>query len=277
MAQETGERPEEWCEAPQIYINDITARFGLQTVYVPDAIDGDIVFVHGLGGSARKTWSSTRELDSFWPGWLPEDETDGDGDEPAALSRFRISTFGYNAKFKGAATNLDIIDFAKDLLLQLATDLGSQKGEREQRATPILFVVHSLGGLVVKKAVALGRHDRQYAAVAARIRGVVFLATPHHGSAYAPVLNRVLAITPARAAPRAYIAALGVQSTVIQDINDGFQLYANDLLLFSFYETKKMKVGFTSVMVRCITHDVGVLADGGIGCNQGIGSHGIRE
>lgn len=122
-------------------------------------------------------WSWKRDVTSFWPTWL------GDNDD---LSSFRIFSFGYNANIKGAATNLNTIDFAKDLLFSMLSFSGrSQDGTEGSfsiESRPIIFVAHSMGGLVVKKAYILGKHDRQYSDVIAQVHGILFLATPHRGS-----------------------------------------------------------------------------------------------
>ena len=68
-----------------------------------------IVFVHGLGGSAKETWTHYPSK-IFWPTLLHEDDR---------FANVRISTFGYDADFKNifAAKNvLGIPDFAKQLL-----------------------------------------------------------------------------------------------------------------------------------------------------------------
>lgn len=58
----------------------------------------DIVFVHGLGGSSRMTWSKNRDLDFFWPLRFLPFERD--------INEARISTFSYNANFRpGSAKN----------------------------------------------------------------------------------------------------------------------------------------------------------------------------
>jgi hypothetical protein len=73
----------------------------------------DIIFVHGLGGSAISTWTSTTASKTFWPTLLHEDDR---------LANARISTFGYDSDFKNifAAKNvLKITDFADQLLASL--------------------------------------------------------------------------------------------------------------------------------------------------------------
>jgi hypothetical protein len=96
---------------------------------------GDIIFVHGLGGSAKMTWCWNRDLNYFWPSWLA---SEGD------LSSYRIFTFGYNSDFAGADTNLNIVDFAKDLLFQMLT-FSDGLGEKSVRIgdRSIIFVCHS--------------------------------------------------------------------------------------------------------------------------------------
>lgn len=80
---------------------------GLNVVCNPPDAVADLIFIHGLGGSSRKTWSWQRKSEYFWPAWLQEELT---------LSPLRVFTFGYNANFLGQDTPVNILDFAKDLL-----------------------------------------------------------------------------------------------------------------------------------------------------------------
>jgi hypothetical protein len=99
-------------------------RFGLEILYQPEAAPRklvQIIFVHGLGGSKRGTWTHSKE--NFWPPWLPDEK---------GLENVRIATFGYNSTFNVLApnTNLSIPTFANQLLFsmgQLAYRHGSVK------------------------------------------------------------------------------------------------------------------------------------------------------
>jgi hypothetical protein len=85
----------------------------------------DIIFVHGLGGTSRATWSKGRDPEFFWPEkWLPT--------EPA-ISSARILSFGYNANFAatGAAPITGIVDFAKDLLYAMKFAKDGELNELE--------------------------------------------------------------------------------------------------------------------------------------------------
>ncbi len=235
--------PSEWSRSPPSLRRDSTASLsssplGLHIVHQPDKLSGDIVFVHGLGGSPYKTWTWNQDdQDSFWPAWLPDCDP--------CLANFRVSTFGYNAKFKGSATNLDIIDFAKDLLFELAAAFDIQD---QSRSRPIIFIVHSLGGLVIKKAYTLGKHDEQYKGITERVRGMIFLSTPHRGTQYAKTLNNILSAAIGTSA-KAYVAALSLQSSTIQDINENFRIHCKDIKLCSVFETLKTHLSVSKVLV----------------------------
>lgn len=83
---------------------------GLHVLHGPRTEENtvNLIFVHGLGGSAKETW--THSSKTFWPTLLHHDDR---------FRNTRISTFGYNANFKNVFAQknaLGITDFAKQLL-----------------------------------------------------------------------------------------------------------------------------------------------------------------
>jgi len=87
--------------------------YGLQILHEPRTTTAsnnvDLIFVHGLGGSAKGTWTHPA-TQGFWPTWLHETEE---------FKNVRISTFGYNANYRnifGQRNALGIDDFSKQLL-----------------------------------------------------------------------------------------------------------------------------------------------------------------
>lgn len=88
--------------------DDAKGSFGLNTLFNPaESAIADLVFVHGLGGGSRSTWTKSSELSLFWPQeWLPQD---------SAFQDVRIHSFGYNSNWEREST-LNIHDFAKSLL-----------------------------------------------------------------------------------------------------------------------------------------------------------------
>jgi hypothetical protein len=86
---------------------------GLSVIYTPEsALKVDIVFIHGLGGASRKTWSKNENPELFWPLKFLPSEPD--------VCQARILTFGYNANFHASGNvRTSVLDFAKDLLFDL--------------------------------------------------------------------------------------------------------------------------------------------------------------
>jgi hypothetical protein len=69
----------------------------------------DIIFVHGLGGSARGTWTHPDQK-QFWPEWLFKLEQ---------MQNVRLYTFGYDSaweKISASRNYLDIQGFAHQLI-----------------------------------------------------------------------------------------------------------------------------------------------------------------
>lgn len=142
----------------------------------------DIIFVHGLGGDKLSTWQFSDSPESFWPAWLAQE-----------LSHIGVYSLSYDASpsaWLGSA--MPLADRATNLLALLEAD---QFGAR-----PIIWVCHSLGGLVVKQilrtAATLGQDS--WRCLAECTKAVVFLATPHAGARlanYVGLLGRVLRTT----------------------------------------------------------------------------------
>lgn len=99
----------------------------------------DIVAVHGLNGHYRKTWTALSEgakgecwLQDFLPEQIPN---------------ARIMSFGYNSAVQFSKSVADIGTFAEGLL----EDLMARRITTTERSRPIMFVCHSLGGIVFKQ------------------------------------------------------------------------------------------------------------------------------
>ncbi|KAH7370320.1 Alpha/Beta hydrolase protein [Rhexocercosporidium sp. MPI-PUGE-AT-0058] len=136
----------------------------------PDATV-DICFVHGLTGNRDSTWTAHGQS-TPWPKTLL----------PPKLTRARILTYGYDAYIvrKSAASLNRLIDHATNLLNDLTTDRAS----RDASSRPLIFVTHSLGGLVCKEAILLSRNNPEshLRGIFDCTNGIVFMGTPHKGS-----------------------------------------------------------------------------------------------
>ncbi|MFN0130725.1 MAG: esterase/lipase family protein [Verrucomicrobiales bacterium] len=134
-----------------------------------DRATADIVFVHGLGGASHDTWRHGKESDPdhfFWPEALA-----------AELSGCHVWTFGYDA----GITQLGSPGMR---IGQRAGSLAIQMKNRGLGSRPVIFVTHSMGGLVIKSLIC-DRPEGECAELIGNIRGIVFCGTPHSGSAFA--------------------------------------------------------------------------------------------
>lgn len=196
--------------------------------------------MHGLGGHSQLTWSKNHNVDLFWPElWLPEDPDVG---------RARIFTYGYDANYLGGAKNINnITNFAKDLLFQMRYGKDRDGQDFDIGQNPLTFIVHSMGGLVVKKAYLMGFHDENYKDIIAAVSAIIFLSTPHRGTNLAETLNNLLQYS--FQAQKSFISDLAKNSPAIEDINEQFRHVAPKLSIYSFYETLETSIGPKKVMV----------------------------
>lgn len=153
-------RAANWCQdAAELEFN----RFELTEVFKNLPVKVDIVFVHGLDGHPKDTWTSEKSK-TFWPSlllppFLEEENT-------------RILVYGYDAdvtSFTDGVGRDKIHHHAEKLVADLAANRRVSLPQRRiaacrgpvaklsrlqiRKATerPIIFVAHSLGGLVVKR------------------------------------------------------------------------------------------------------------------------------
>ncbi|KAK4977595.1 hypothetical protein LTR42_001966 [Elasticomyces elasticus] len=116
------------------------STYGAGVLYLgQEPITADIFFVHGLAGDRRATWTKD---DIFWPQDLLK----------AQIPHARILTFGYDADpihfFRlGGQNHQTIFSHAQDLL----TAVKNKRDDPKVKDRPIVFVGHSLGGLVIKQ------------------------------------------------------------------------------------------------------------------------------
>lgn len=97
-----------------------------------------------------------------------------------------------------------------------------------------------MGGLVSKRAVVLSHQIPIYEKIAARIKAIIFIATPHSGSNLAGTLDRLLRMS---SGLKPYLEDLGRNSDTVQSINAEFPTHSLGLMLHSFYETKPLSIG----------------------------------
>ncbi|KAG4256796.1 hypothetical protein FPRO03_03806 [Fusarium proliferatum] len=144
---------------------------GVKIWHSPEDAGLDICFIHGLSGNRDKTWTAPGQPNP-WPAELL----------PSRLSKARLLTYGYDAYVlkKSVSSTNRLVDHANNLLHDLAAERASSGIVNR----PLIFVVHSFGGIVCKTALIVSRQNPEshLGQISNYTRGIVFLGTPHRGS-----------------------------------------------------------------------------------------------
>ncbi|KFZ16903.1 hypothetical protein V501_02016 [Pseudogymnoascus sp. VKM F-4519 (FW-2642)] len=218
----------------------------------------NVLFIHGLRGHPRHTWEDGRGSSSnqntatpkkwktfrplFKKSVLAVDNTSGDSaperlfwleefltlDIPEA----RVWTYGYNADIIGGVFQAN----NKNSVSQHGRDLAVKLEREIENEDPIIFVAHSLGGIVVKDA--LRRSD----ICRSRTKAIIFLGTPHRGSSYAGwgAIASNLAKVALQDSNKKIVDTLEANSEVLDNIHEEFKtiVHMSSIKIHSFQEAR---------------------------------------
>ncbi|KAI7799696.1 protein SERAC1 [Triplophysa rosa] len=209
-------------------------------------IKADILFVHGLLGAAFKTWrqkdcditgdddkTSEGIRDDYtecWPkSWLAAD-----------CPNLRILSVEYDThlsdwKAKCPAENQrKSLAYRSQELLRKLKDAGV--GDR-----PVVWVAHSMGGLLVKKMLLDASKDPDLSALIKNTKGILFYSVPHHGTFMAEYSVNVRYLL----FPSIEVRELCKDSPALRDLNENFLNIAKEqeFKVLSFAESLPTYIG----------------------------------
>ncbi|XP_067900822.1 protein SERAC1 isoform X2 [Heterodontus francisci] len=179
-------------------------------------IKADVLFIHGLLGAAFKTWrqkdnSGVADKDAnyteCWPKtWLAAD-----------CPSLRILSVEYDTHLSDWRSKCPVENERKSLAYrgrELLTKLkAAGVGDR-----PVVWVAHSMGGLLVKKMLLDASEDPEMRSMVQNTQGIVFYSVPHYGSRLAEysVSARFLLF------PSVEVKELSKDSPALRELNNNF-------------------------------------------------------
>ncbi|KAL8750818.1 MAG: hypothetical protein Q9199_006829 [Rusavskia elegans] len=224
----------------------MAGHFGIQEVFRGEDPVVDIVAVHGLNGGPIKTWT-TNKTDKFW---LADQEM-----LPKHMSNARILSFGYDASvaaFFGRTSSDTILQHAHTLVAELVADRQLEGAMNR----PIIFICHSLGGIVVKRALAYSASRtskliQHLHSIFVSTYAILFLGTPHQGSDKAELASTGRKIIDTMVPSKVFdtdgklLEALKEGSEILQNVTDMFAPLMKNFRIYFFWEQEKTDFGPT--------------------------------
>ncbi|KAG8796234.1 hypothetical protein FRC16_009782, partial [Serendipita sp. 398] len=201
----------------------------------------DIIAIHGLDGHREQSW--TAEDGTMWlKDLLP-------GDFPNA----RILSYGYDADTRSFAhTSTQTILHHADAFVQ---DLSRRR--RSDHKRPIIFLAHSLGGVILKKALVLCHIEgfetnQDIRGIYTSTVAVLFFGTPHSGAngvQLAEWMGRVLSVY--MHTNNRVLKDLNRDSSELEDIQRLYLPVSKQLNTVFFYEEYRTAIigGMTELIV----------------------------
>jgi hypothetical protein len=142
-------------------------------------------------------------------------------------------------------------DYARYLLERL---IAKRRSFSTDEKRPIIFICHSLGGIVLKKALILA-HERseRYSSISKDTFGVIFMGTPHRGSDAAfwgKFFGSIADVLTLGSIRTQLLQDLQPKSSCLGNICSQFVERAQSLRIFTIYERLRIK-GMPALVTSC--------------------------
>ncbi|KAF8243410.1 hypothetical protein K440DRAFT_637368 [Wilcoxina mikolae CBS 423.85] len=199
---------------------------GLTALCTPDAPIVDIVVVCGLGGHAFGSWKASHQQ-NWLRDFLPSDLESNN-------LRARILTYGYDSKLVKSLCNTSIHDLS-GRFLEALKNARTQLSEAER---PLIFLGHSLGGLIIKHALKeAGQGGEAEIRIFKSCHSIIFFGVPNKGIATESLMSMVEG-QPNEQLVRNILPGSQLLEELEKEFYRQFIDKLKDSEVISFYETK---------------------------------------
>ncbi|XP_049914512.1 protein SERAC1 [Epinephelus moara] len=207
-------------------------------------IKADVLFIHGILGAAFKTWrqkdrnmleeekeeESRDDYTECWPkSWLAAD-----------CPNLRVLSVEYDSHLSDWMAKCPVENQRKSLAYRSQELLKKLKlagvGER-----PVVWVAHSMGGLLVKKMLLDASEDPDMHGLLNNTKGIMFYSVPHHGTFMAEYSVNVRYLL----FPSIEVRELCKDSPALRNLNENFLNMAKEkeFKVLSFAEKLPTNIG----------------------------------
>ncbi|KAK8068564.1 hypothetical protein PG996_007676 [Apiospora saccharicola] len=194
----------------------------------------DVVFVHGLRGDKIGTWSKGNLC---WPRDLLKTD----------LQEARVLSYGWDADIANftSQTSQDSLYGHADTFYKRLQSL------REDKTHPIIFIAHSLGGLLVKQMLIRAKSyqdNNRFESLGSPFPhtiGIIFMGTPHRGSnktGLASIIAKVAEVS-LRQSNTKLLEVLERGSATLEEQRDAFTTISKHLDVVCFREELATGIG----------------------------------
>ncbi|KAG9235722.1 P-loop containing nucleoside triphosphate hydrolase protein, partial [Amylocarpus encephaloides] len=197
-----------------------------------------IIFIHGLGSNPDTTWQATASPESSehvtWVrDFLPVDLASNGGQQD-----IRLFFYNYDSYWKRDALPERLATLGSALVAWITSKIRTTDAERSRH---LLFVAHSYGGLVVKKALLHAQGDPSLSYIAENTKAIFFLGTPHSGSSFSAWGRWQARALSLLGSNSSILADLDYDSIPLRDLHYEFARI-DRATIFNFYEQRKIQL-----------------------------------
>ncbi|KAI9725769.1 MAG: hypothetical protein M1828_002652 [Chrysothrix sp. TS-e1954] len=188
-------------------------------------IEADVFAIHGLGSDSSLAWTHLETGKTWLQDFLPRD-----------FSNLRVVSINHDSRWDAYSPIQSLRDYGQVILDAIA----SLRRDDDEKKRPLILIGHSFGGILLKKALVIGKETNAKArqrSVADNVYAALFFGTPHKGSNFALFGTLSSYFSYWRGSRTDLLEFLTPSSVELDDLHSSFLGAFNDVFVCNFFET----------------------------------------